>query len=60
MAWNCRWPSGCQNYIEPSKPWDVSNAIIHKVKGIELPEKLLKAVGNGPEPLFQSRPLLSV
>ena len=50
---NCKCASGCQNCIEPAKSWDISNANIDKVKGIELAEKLLEAVRNGPDRKFQ-------
>ena len=53
IARNCRCTSGCQNCIEPAKSWDISNAHIDKVKGIELAEQLLEAVRQGPTRKFQ-------
>ena len=54
IAYNCRCNSGCQNCIEPAKSWDISNANIDKVKGIELAEQLLSAVRSGPDRKFQN------
>ena len=53
IAETCRCSSGCQNCIEPAKSWDISNANIDKVKGMELAEQLLSAVRNGPDRKFQ-------
>ena len=54
IARDCRCPSGCQNCIEPAKSWDISNANIDKMKGIELAEELLAAVGRGPDRKFEN------
>ena len=54
IARNCRCRSGCQNCIEPAKSWNISNAHIDKVRGIELAEELLAAVRNGPTRKFQN------
>ncbi len=53
IAENCRCSSGCQNCIEPAKSWDISNANINKVEGLELAKKLLSAVRDGPDRKFQ-------
>lgn len=53
IARNCQCASGCQNCIEPAKSWDISNAHIDKVKGIEMAEKLLAAVRKGPDRKFR-------
>lgn len=53
VARNCRCSSGCPNCIEPAKSWDISNANIDKLKGIELAGQLLSAVRNGPDRKFQ-------
>ena len=53
IAGNCKCASGCQNCIEPAKSWDISNANIDKVKGMELAEQLLSAVRDGPDQKFQ-------
>ena len=60
IAQNCSCSKGCQNCIEPAKSWDISNANIDKVKGIELAEQLLAAVENGPERRFQDGLMLPV
>ena len=52
IARNCLCPSGCQNCIEPAKSWDISNADINKVQGIELAEELLTAAASGPDRKF--------
>ncbi len=53
VARNCQCPSGCQNCIEPAKSWDISNAKIDKVKGMELAEELLTAGRKGADKRFQ-------
>lgn len=60
IAGNWRCASGCQNCIEPAKSWDISNANINKVKGIELAEELLSAVQNGPDRKFQNGLMLPI
>ena len=60
IARNCRCSSGCQNCIEPAKNWDISNANIDKVKGIELAGELLEAVRNGPDRKFQDGLMLPI
>ena len=54
VARSCRCPSGCQNCIEPAKSWDISNANIDKIKGIELAEELLSADRKGADKRFQA------
>ena len=53
IAASCRCSSGCPNCIEPAKSWDISNANIDKVKGIELAKNLLAAFRDGPDQKFQ-------
>ena len=60
IARSCRCPTGCQNCIEPAKSWDISNANIDKMKGIELAEELLSAARNGPDRKFQDGMMVSV
>ena len=60
IARDCKCSSGCQNCIEPAKSWDISNAKIDKVKGIELAEQLLAAIHNGPDRKFQDGLMLPV
>ena len=53
IARSCKCASGCQNCIEPAKSWDISNANIDKVKGIESAEELLAAVQKGHDRKWQ-------
>ena len=53
VARSCKCSSGCQNCIEPAKSWDISNAKIDKVKGMELAEELLSAGRKGADKRFQ-------
>jgi DEAD/DEAH box helicase domain-containing protein len=46
IAEKCGCPSGCQNCIEPAKSYDMSNADINKIRGIELAKNLLDVVDN--------------
>ncbi len=52
VASNCHCAKGCPNCIQPAKSWDISNANIDKVKGIELAQELLTAVRRGPDRQF--------
>ncbi|MXY21843.1 MAG: DEAD/DEAH box helicase [Dehalococcoidia bacterium] len=54
VAANCGCQTGCQNCIEPAKSWDMSNANINKVKGLELGSELLAAFQKGPDRKFQN------
>ena len=54
IADNCKCRSGCQNCIEPAKSYNMSNADINKVHGIELAQELLGAVENGPDRKFHN------
>lgn len=60
IARNCRCSSGCQNCIEPAKSWDISNANIDKVVGIQLAEDLLSAVRRGPDRGFRNGLMMPV
>ena len=53
IAENCECRSGCQNCIEPAKSYNISNADINKIHGIELATELLEAVKRGPDRKFQ-------
>ena len=46
IAEKCGCKSGCQNCIEPAKSYDMSNADIDKIRGIELATNLLDVVKN--------------
>ena len=54
IASSCKCTTGCQNCIEPAKSWDISNANIDKVKGIQLAERLLDDVRRGPQRKFEN------
>ena len=60
IARNCRCSTGCQNCIEPAKSWDISNANIDKVIGIQLAEELLSAVRRGPDRRFRNGLMMPV
>lgn len=53
IASSCGCALGCQNCIEPAKSWDISNAHIDKVRGIELADEILAAARKGPDWKFQ-------
>jgi ATP-dependent helicase YprA (DUF1998 family) len=54
IARSCTCRLGCQNCIEPAKSYDISNADIDKVRGIELATELLAAAPNGPDRRFRN------
>ncbi len=54
IARACSCKSGCQNCIEPAKSYNISNADIDKVRGLELATELLEAVKNGPDRRFRN------
>ena len=54
IARSCTCRLGCQNCIEPAKSYDISNADIDKVRGIELATELLAAAQNGPDRRFRN------
>ena len=60
IASSCGCRSGCQNCIEPAKSYDISNAVIDKVKGIELAKGLLEQVKNGPDRKFRNGLLVPI
>ena len=60
IAGNCECRSGCPNCIEPAKSYNISNADIDKVRGIELARKLLAAVQNGPDRKFHNGMMIAV
>ena len=47
VAEKCQCSNGCPNCIVPAKSYNISNAEIEKVKGINLGHKLLTIVKNG-------------
>ena len=57
---NCECQSGCQNCIEPAKSYNISNANIDKIRGIELATNLLDAVKRGPDRKFENGLMLPV
>ena len=60
IASSCGCASGCQNCIEPAKAYDISNAIIDKVCGVDLASHLLKAVKGGPDRIFRDGRMVAV
>lgn len=54
IAKNCPCKIGCQNCIEPAKSYDISNATINKLRGIELASDLLLSIEKGPDRKFQN------
>ena len=60
IASACSCQSGCQNCIEPAKSYNISNAIIDKVQGIELASRLLEAVKKGPDRVFRDGRMVSL
>lgn len=60
VAQACPCRLGCQNCIEPAKSYNISNADIDKVKGIELATQLLAAVKDGPSRKFQNGRMVAV
>ncbi len=54
IARNCACRLGCQNCIEPAKSYNISNADIDKVRGIELATYLMEAVESGPDHKFHN------
>ena len=60
IAQSCRCRLGCQNCIEPAKSYNISNADIDKVKGIELATRLLLAAKAGPDRKFRNGRMVAV
>ncbi len=54
IADNCECRLGCPNCIEPAKSYNISNADIDKVRGIELARELIAAAQNGPDRKFHN------
>ncbi len=49
IAENCECRTGCQNCIEPAKSYNISNADINKIHGIELATNLLDVAKRGED-----------
>ena len=54
VAERCGCRSGCQICIEPAKSYNVSNAFIDKVRGVELARRLLRDARGGPDRRFRN------
>ena len=54
IARSCGCSSGCANCIQPAKSYDISNAVIDKVRGIELAEELLVMAKGKPDRRFRN------
>ncbi len=60
IAENCDCRLGCQNCIEPAKSYNISNADIDKVRGVELAKNLLATVQDGPDHKFHNGRMVPV
>ena len=60
IAENCACDHGCPNCIEPAKSYDMSNANIDKVTGIELAKHILAIARNGADTVFRNGQLVPV
>ena len=60
VAENCSCDHGCPNCIEPAKSYNMSNANIDKVTGIELARHVLAIAANGPDTVFKNGQLVPV
>ena len=60
IAENCGCQLGCQNCIEPAKSYDISNANIDKIRGIELATDILEAIERGPDHKYRNGRLVRV
>ena len=60
IAKNCRCDHGCPNCIEPAKSYNMSNANIDKVPGIELARHVLAIAGNGADSIFRNGQLIPI
>lgn len=60
IAEKCGCRLGCPNCIEPAKSYNISNAAINKVHGIELARELLAAAQKGPDHKFRNGRLVPV
>ena len=58
VAENCPCEHGCPNCIEPAKSYNMSNANIDKVTGIELARHVLAAVAAGPDSMVKNGQLV--
>lgn len=60
IAENCQCRKGCQNCIEPAKSYDISNADIDKMLGIELGRRLLAEAAEGARGRFRNGRMVAV
>ena len=54
IAENCPCRKGCQRCIEPAKSYDISNADIEKMRGVELARELLGEAEKGARRRFRN------
>ena len=60
VAENCSCERGCPNCIEPAKSYNISNANIDKVTGIELARHVLATAAAGPDSVFKNGQLVPI
>ena len=60
IACACSCRLGCPDCIEPAKSYNISNAVINKMHGIELATELLAAVKAGPDRRFRNGRMVPV
>ena len=60
VAERCPCERGCPNCIEPAKSYDISNASISKMEGVELARDVLKRVCRGPDQVVRGGLLVPV
>ena len=60
VAESCPCDHGCPNCIEPAKSYDMSNANIDKIAGIQLARHVLTRVAEGPDAVFRNGQLVAV
>ena len=60
VAESCSCEHGCPNCIEPAKSYDISNANIDKIEGIELGRHILEIVDRGSDKVFRNDQLVPI
>jgi DEAD/DEAH box helicase domain-containing protein len=60
VAENCQCRSGCPNCIEPAKSYNISNADIDKIRGVELARHVLSVATRSPDGRFRNGRIVPV